>query len=922
MPLELAQGIIRVRIDRQQLRAEIKAARSEIIKGLSRIRVKVDIDTKHFTLAAKSAGKQAGAAAAQSAKQAFNQGMRSGGAAGFAPGGGGGGRSGGGMAWRETSPGTFLTGPGGMTVGPQMGMTARRELRRTRRGVVMPGARRIEHADPGIPMGGPGQGRIGSSAGSRAQRRIGGSPFVPAGFLPSPDDVNVRNTGRTRNPYGRPSAMSGDEWSRMMTGLGAGAAISGGGRGGRGGGRSSRFGGGGGRGFFGNGPMGRFAGGAAFQMNPLLALSAHYGGPAGAAGAISAIGATEGVKAYAEFEDAIKWVKILQREAGATESAMARLENQARKVGRTTVYSATQAANAMATLTKRGFSAGQVEQQLPNVLNLAVAGELDIEESADIVANTQKQFQMGAEDSAEIADLLAKASLDSASDVRTLGVALSYVGPVAKSAGMSLKETLALITALEDAGLKGSRAGTGLARVIAKLANKDTEEAFRAIGVEVRKSNGEFRASVDLVGELQDALSSLPAPDKYAFFNTLFRERGGLALTAVVNQGADAIDRMAESLDHAGGTSARIAEERMNSLQKQFDALKNSAKDLGIEFGKTFGSGLTDLLKGTRKELEAIRLTLMSDADFRAEMQTKVDAINAAFTRPRLPEGGQAVPRHLEPEFVAPGHPGQVGPILGRGVGAAGRVRPAGGGVRGGIGAFAPSMKAGQWQQYRDERTAWLQRWRSSQSRAKQGRLDMFASDADAIINPGRVRTSGVFGRSGGGVGPATASGLDAAPLPGGRTGTRAATADERKKWSREYTERYETEVMLAERRRRRESGQVWDKYNKKWVGGSDDWKEGFEEDRRKLQREHQSRVERLRTADIQVEDDSPIKSPKGRSGGGNYRPELMGIQEFQRQIQLGVLDKKDKHLEQIVDNTKKTVDGIAGLKSSGSTFG
>lgn len=770
MPLELAVGLVRIKIDRAQLRAEIKATRREIVKGLSGIRVRVDIDAQYFRRQATAAGKAAGRAAGAAASAGFREGMRTG-ASGMVPSGGTGmtarrGMVPGGGGFFQTSPGTFLVGGSPL------------------RGLTGPAGRTFA-------MGGAGQARLGTTFGGRSQRGIGGSPFQPAGYL---------GYGRTPRFGTLPSAapnpfinqMSGGAWASYLGQLGQGPAVGGGGGGRTGTGRSGR----GGRGFRGMGGMGTggafgsFASGFGFGASPMLAASALYGGPAGAAGYMSAQAAIGGVKSFAEFEDAIKWVQILQREAGAAESSIARLENQARQLGRTTVFSATEAANAMAVLTKRGYDAEQVYEQMPNVLNLAAAGELDIAEAADIVASTQKQFQMDAKDTRQIVDLLAKASLESASDVRTIGHALGYVGPVAHQAGLDLKETIAIITMLEDGGLKSSRAGTGLARVLAKLADDETASTFESIGVEVRDAAGNFRDFESIVRDLTRAMRDMPSPDRMNFFTEIFRERGGLAFSTLMTQEADALRGILEKLGDAEGSAARVAGERMDTLTQQAKNLTDALKDVGIEFFNAFGNDMTQLLKNTSRELQLISI-LLGEQGFGGKARDIADWLEAPEIQGNMPPAGAAAPIGTTPPSAAATDPERMRRIL-------------------------------RSQEISAEVTK-----EENKRRAKQSASKVKHKFDDSL---------GLFGE----------------------------LSDILQKASPKLTKPIDT----------------------------------FGDLRKILQKSGPPRVR-------------------------EFRPEMMGIEEFQRQTQLGVLDKKDKHLEQIVDNTKRTADGVANMKSNTTaTFG
>ena len=129
-------------------------------------------------------------------------------------------------------------------------------------------------------------------------------------------------------------------------------------------------------------------------------------------------------------------------------------------MGRTTVHSATEAARGQAFLAQAGFDANEILSALPATLALATAGELDLASAADIASNVLSGFQMEANQTGRVADVLALAASKTNTSVLQLGSALAKAAPAAKAAGWSLEETTAAIGKLSDAGIQGEEAGT------------------------------------------------------------------------------------------------------------------------------------------------------------------------------------------------------------------------------------------------------------------------------------------------------------------------------------------------------------------------------------------------------------------------------------------------------------------------------
>lgn len=780
MPLELATGIIRVRIDRDSLRAQIKSVRAEIIRGLSGIRVRVDIDRAYARRAAAAAGREAGSAFNQSFRNAARGGAGPTGMVPISP-------------LRTTPAGSGRFGPAGLLGGPAP-----------------------------IPLGGgqyllTGPTRnIGTTFGGRSPRMLGGAPFVPRGFLGGPA-APASGGGGGGSPWAWAAGMYGGMPSGIIGGGGGGGGM-----------RPPRFNRPGGRGFFGQGPFGRFVGGAAFQMNPLLALSAHYGGVAGGAGALTAMAGSAAIQTYADFENQMNWVKFLQREQGATAEEVGALEAQARHLGRTTMFSATEAANAQAVLTKRGFNAGQVKTQMPNVLNLAAAGEMDIGEAADAVASAMQQFNLTATDTRMIVDVLAKASLASASDVKSLANALSYVGPIAHQTGMSFRETVAAISLMEDGGLKASRAGTGLARVLAKLADRKTDKVFQEMGVDIKDANGAMRDMDAITKDITERLKGMSPLERVGFVTGVFRERGGLAMSTLLSQMDEYKDRLKE-IEQYEGTAQRAQEERLKSLTNSWKNLKDAAADVGIALGDAFGPSLTWQMKtvaaGMNEIMDAIRWIRDNPLPWQWPGKFREMDLEREIQR-NLPVTGSAAP-------VA----GDVEPAPGRPMGESGL----GAGIRGDRrpGVFSSGARA-----FGEDR--WLYR----KNRREQKDFERSMQNLEDYRKWSGMLRYGHFGAAADMLFEGSAVGLGPVPAPG----------------SQPFTGN--TDLFLRP-------------------------------------------VPGLPPGTVAA----PSARGKGyRAPGGEFRPEIMGIEELHRNIQLGVLDKKDKWAEQTADNTKKTSDGIAEL--------
>lgn len=203
----------------------------------------------------------------------------------------------------------------------------------------------------------------------------------------------------------------------------------------------------------------------------------HVGSTLMAVGIASTAALTAMMRPFMQFERSMAAVKAVSQ---ATEEEFKRLEKTAMKMGQTTVFTASQSANALYYLASAGFSAEQQISALSAVLDLAAAHQFDLAETSRIVAAAISQFSLKAEDARMIVDTLASTISNSQATMAKLGTSLALAGPAAASSGFSFKEMASALGVMYQAGLDGSAAGTALRMMLVRLA-KPTKEATKAM---------------------------------------------------------------------------------------------------------------------------------------------------------------------------------------------------------------------------------------------------------------------------------------------------------------------------------------------------------------------------------------------------------------------------------------------------------
>ena len=275
------------------------------------------------------------------------------------------------------------------------------------------------------------------------------------------------------------------------------------------------------------------------------------------------------VKSFAGFEQSIARAGAL---AGATGKELEQFSDIAKSLGRTTQFSATDAAGALAFLSQAGFEVTESTKALPGVLQLAAAANLDLATSADITSNVLSGYGFKVEELARVNDVLTKAFTSANTDLLQLGQALKFAGPVASAAGIGFEEATAAIASMGNAGIQASMAGTSLRGAITRLLNPsaEAEDIINRLGVTVTDSSGKMVPLVEIVAQLEKR--GLTAADAMVVFG----QHAGPGMLALVQQGSESLKQFTADLKDSAGTAAGIAARQMATFQGTIIRLKST----------------------------------------------------------------------------------------------------------------------------------------------------------------------------------------------------------------------------------------------------------------------------------------------------------------------------------------------------------
>lgn len=297
------------------------------------------------------------------------------------------------------------------------------------------------------------------------------------------------------------------------------------------------------------------------------------------------------------------------------------LKSLARTLGATTVFSASQAADAMTELAKAGLGAEQIMGAVPGVLAAASAENIPLAQSASIVADTLNQFKLNAKDAGAVANTLALASVNANTNMSGLAEGLKLAGPVIKTVGGNLTDTVAILGSLADVGLKGTTAGTALRAGISNLIdpNKKAKKAIAALGLSIGDVQKLLKAGK--VGELMQTLAGrlgdIDDGGKRAQLALRLFGKRAVPLAIAISKNKDNADKFSKSMKRlsdefkSGGSAAdKMARKQLDTLIGQSRLAKSAVEDIAISLNSLVAKELRAGAEGLVKTFSNLALAL------------------------------------------------------------------------------------------------------------------------------------------------------------------------------------------------------------------------------------------------------------------------------------------------------------------------
>lgn len=293
------------------------------------------------------------------------------------------------------------------------------------------------------------------------------------------------------------------------------------------------------------------------------------------------------VATAAGFEDQMAKVGAVSR---ASASELQELTARARELGASTQFTASQVGEAEQYLAMAGFSVRENIEALPGVLNLAAATATDLGRAADISSDIMSAFGIKAAQMGHVADVLTATCNSANTNMEMLGDTMKYVGPVARTAGLSLEETATMAGILANSGIKASQGGTVLRSMLNRLAAPTGEAAktLQKLGVATQDASGNLKKPIAILKEMAAGMKGMGNAAQMAALKTVFGEEAMAGVSVLLQNANGDWNKLFDTLSNVDGVAEKTAKAMNDTLAGDMRGLGSAFESVQITIGNIF----------------------------------------------------------------------------------------------------------------------------------------------------------------------------------------------------------------------------------------------------------------------------------------------------------------------------------------------
>lgn len=296
-----------------------------------------------------------------------------------------------------------------------------------------------------------------------------------------------------------------------------------------------------------------------------------------------------------------KTMQEMESEVGTVDLAWGtfsgNLREYAQEMGKNTAFSASEAADALNYMALAGYDTEKSMAMLPNVLNLAAAGGMDLAAASDMVTDAASALGLTTEDTTKMVDQMAKASSKSNTSVSQLGEAFLTIGATARNVKGGTQELATVLGVLADNGIKGSEGGTHLRNILLSLqsAAQDGAVDFGNFSVSIYDSEGNMRSMVDIIADMQKGMGEMDQASRDAMISGVFNKTDLASVNALLNTSTTRFNELAGEIDNSSGAAQEMADTMLDNFEGDVTLMKSAWEGFSISLwdkAKSAGRGV------------------------------------------------------------------------------------------------------------------------------------------------------------------------------------------------------------------------------------------------------------------------------------------------------------------------------------------
>ena len=304
----------------------------------------------------------------------------------------------------------------------------------------------------------------------------------------------------------------------------------------------------------------------------------------GVRNAISALKdfAKEAIQVGMDYESAMSKVGAV---SGASAEEMQQLSDKAKEMGESTIFSASQSAEAFNYMAMAGWKTEEMLNGIEGIMNLAAASGTDLATTSDIVTDALTAMGYGAEDAGRLADVMAAASSNANTNVEMMGSTFQYVAPLIGALGMNMEDAAVAIGLMANAGIKGDKAGTALRSTLNRLSAppKEAAKEMEKLGLSLTDSDGKMKSLEEVMIDLRRAFSNLSETEATAAAKHIAGAEAMSGLLAIVNASDKDFQKLTLAVENSAGAAEEMANTMNDNVGGQMTLLRSKIEGIMIK---------------------------------------------------------------------------------------------------------------------------------------------------------------------------------------------------------------------------------------------------------------------------------------------------------------------------------------------------